>query len=63
LVETKEELSIPDVLYALGVETGRQTQVEMNRVARCLKALGWSRKQVVVGHERRWVYRKASNEG
>jgi predicted P-loop ATPase len=63
LVETDEELSIPDVLYAVGVETGRQTQAEMNRVARCLKALGWSRKQVGVGRDRRWVYRKASKEG
>jgi predicted P-loop ATPase len=54
LIQTHDELSIPDVLFAVGVETGRQTQAEMNRVARCLKASGWSRIQVAVGRDRRW---------
>jgi predicted P-loop ATPase len=58
LVEIYDELSVPQVLTAVGVETGRQTQTEMNRVARCLKVLGWSRKQVCVGGKRFWRYRK-----
>jgi predicted P-loop ATPase len=60
LTEIYEELSIPQVLTAVGVETGRQTQTEMNRVARCLKALGWSRKQVCDGAKRFWRYRKTA---
>jgi predicted P-loop ATPase len=58
LVHAHDELSIAQVLTAVGVDTGRQTQTEMNRVARCLKALGWSRIQVCVGGKRFWRYRK-----
>jgi predicted P-loop ATPase len=60
--QSSDEVSIRQVLTALGVETGRQTQSEMNRVARCLKALGWTRVQVGVGRGRRWIYRRGRKE-
>jgi predicted P-loop ATPase len=63
LVDRHDELSIDDVLTAVGLETSRRTQSEANRAARCLKALGWSRKQIGVGRDRRWVYRRGRNEG
>jgi predicted P-loop ATPase len=63
LTKSNDEQTIGQVLTALGVETGRQTQSEMNRVARCLKALGWTRVQVGVGRNRRWIYRKGRDEG
>jgi predicted P-loop ATPase len=63
LTKSNNELSMGQVLTAVGVETGRQTQNEMNRVARCLKTRGWSRIQVGVGRDRRWIYRKGRDEG
>jgi predicted P-loop ATPase len=63
LAKSEEELSIGQVLTAVGVETGRRTQSDMNRVARCLKALGWTRVQAGVGPDRRWIYRKGRKEG
>ena len=63
LAKSEEELSIGQVLSAVGVETGRRTQIDMNWVARCLKALGWTRVQVGVGRDRRWIYRKGRKEG
>jgi predicted P-loop ATPase len=63
LTELNDELSIAQVLTAVGVETGRQNQSEMNRVARCLKALGWTRVQAGTGRDRRWIYRKGRKEG
>jgi predicted P-loop ATPase len=62
LKKSDNDLSIGQILTAVGVETGRQTQCEMNRVARCLKALGWTRVQVGVGRERRWIYRKGRDQ-
>jgi len=63
LVKNKSELSIDQVLVAVGVEAGRRTQSEANRVARCLKMLGWSRVQTGVGHDRKWIYKKGRKEG
>jgi predicted P-loop ATPase len=53
-------VTIEQVLrLALGLEIGRCGQVEMNRVARCLRSLGLSRVQVRVGGDKRvWIYRK-----
>jgi predicted P-loop ATPase len=62
LAEKNDELSIDQVLQALFVETGRRTQSEANRVARCLRALGWSRVQIGAGRARRWVYQKGKKE-
>lgn len=58
LAINNDELSIDKVLLAVGVDIGRRSQSDANRIARCLKALGWSRVQTGVGRDRRWVYRK-----
>ena len=62
LTKSDNDLSIGQILIAVGVEIGQQTQREMNRVARCLKALGWTRVQVGAGRERRWIYRKGRDQ-
>ena len=41
-----DRITVGDLLDSLGVTTERQDQKDMNRVARCLKLLGWHRKQV-----------------
>jgi predicted P-loop ATPase len=56
---TTKGVTIDQVLrQALGLEIGRCGQIEMNRVARCLRSLGLSRVQVRVGDKRVWTYRK-----
>jgi predicted P-loop ATPase len=63
LVETHDKLSIDEVLFQVGIETGRRTQSDANRIVRCLTTRGWSRKQVGVGRDRRWIYQKGRTEG
>jgi predicted P-loop ATPase len=48
--------TVADVLTSLGVETPKQGQSEQNRVARCLKRLGWQRGQRTVDGARVWGY-------
>jgi predicted P-loop ATPase len=48
--------TVADVLTSLGVETPKQGQSEQNRVARCLKRLGWRRGQRTVDGARVWGY-------
>jgi predicted P-loop ATPase len=60
---TENEVSISEVLTRVGVGTDRQTQSDMNRVARCLKARGWIRVQVGHGRGRHWIYRKGRDDG
>jgi hypothetical protein len=56
---TTNSVTIDQVLrQALGLEIGRCGQIEMNRVARCLRSLGLSRVQVRIGDKRVWTYRK-----
>lgn len=53
----RSDVGIPDVLsHGLMVETGRQGQPEMNRVARILTAAGWQRRQFWNGGNRAWRY-------
>lgn len=60
---TENEVSISEVLTRVGDETGRQTQGDINRVARCLKARGWIRVQIGTGRDRHWIYRKGRDGG
>lgn len=57
---TTNGVTVDQVLrLALGLEIGRCGQIEMNRVARCLRSLGLSRVQVRTGGGKRvWTYRK-----
>ena len=42
-LRSQTDVSIGDVLSNLLIERGRWTQADQNRVARCLKVLGWER--------------------
>jgi hypothetical protein len=48
---------------ALHLEIGRCGQTEQNRVARCLRSIGWERKQVRTGDKREWRYRRPVTSG
>ncbi len=62
-IASRSEVSVGEILSdVIHLETRRQTQSEMNRVARCLKALGWSRRQVSINGNRVWRYRKEGGE-
>jgi len=63
-VRTEPSVSIGDVLMSLAIEKSRWTQADQNRVARCLKTMGWERYQGPRPH-REWRYRPAgtSSEG
>jgi len=53
------EVEIPDILTnALHLDKAKWSQTEQNRVARCLRAQGYSRVQVRSGDKRVWRYRK-----
>ncbi len=52
----KPTVTVGQVLAGLAVDVPRQGQVESNRVARCLKALGWNRAQRRESGERVWRY-------
>lgn len=55
--------TVADVLTSLGVETPKQGQSEQNRVARCLKRLGWLRRQRIVDGDKVWGYVPATPVG
>lgn len=54
-----QEITISDLLqFAIGIEPGRWTQAEQNRVARALRALNWNRIRTrPTGGGRLYVYR------
>jgi predicted P-loop ATPase len=56
-IEFRTMVTMDEILQdALHIETSRLTQVDQNRAARCLKSIGWERKQRRVSGERKWVY-------
>ncbi len=55
-VSQKESVSVGEVLEDLGVEIPKQGQAEQNRIARCLKHLGWTRRQRREGGYQTWRY-------
>ena len=59
-VKLRRYVTIGHVLEALGVEKPKWTQSDQNRVARCLRSLGWERKQVRVDARREWRYQIAT---
>jgi len=59
-VLTRDWTTVAEVLAHLSVETPKQGQSEQNRVARCLKRLGWQRKQRTVDGMRVWGYGPAA---
>jgi predicted P-loop ATPase len=63
-IDLHSEVTIDEVLRsALSLEIGRCGQLEMNRVARSLRALGCHRFQTrTTGGKRVWKYRKPSTE-
>jgi predicted P-loop ATPase len=42
-VQVQDSVSIDDVLRSLGIDRSKWGQAEQNRVARCLKVLGWEK--------------------
>jgi predicted P-loop ATPase len=52
----KASVSVPEVLSELGIAIKDQTQIHANRVAACLKSLGWGRKQMRIRGDREWRY-------
>jgi predicted P-loop ATPase len=63
-LDLNSEVTVDEVLRnAIHMEIGRCGQLEMNRVARSLKALGCHRFQVrTTGGKRIWKYRKSAEE-
>jgi len=58
------EVTIADVLRdSLHIDKARWTQMDHNRVARCLRAIGWRRVQIRTGDKRVWKYRKVVTTG
>jgi predicted P-loop ATPase len=55
-IDTKPSVSVADVLLELGIAEKDRTQTHSNRVAACLKALGWKRKQMRVRGKPKWRY-------
>jgi predicted P-loop ATPase len=55
-VRVKDWTTVAEVLTFLSVETPKQGQTEQNRVARCLKRLGWRRGQRTLDGVRVWGY-------
>jgi predicted P-loop ATPase len=64
-VGNKTEVEASDVLrLGLCLEIGRCGQTEQNRVARCLRSMGFERKQVrSTGDKRVWKYRRVVTTG
>jgi predicted P-loop ATPase len=59
----RDVVSVAKVLKgALFLTIDRWGQAEQNRVARCLRKMGWERHQVRDGHRRSWRYRRMSPE-
>ncbi len=55
-VEGRSAVTVGEILADLGIETGKQGQVEQNRVARCLLRLKWFRAQRHHTGRKQWVY-------
>lgn len=63
-VEHRSEVTINDILVdVFNLKLTEATQLERNRVTRCLRYLGWERKRVRRGGRLQWVYRKPGNSG
>lgn len=60
--QTRESVSVGECLLHVGLERGRWGQSEQNRASRCLKALGFERRQVRVGLVREWRYFPTPNQ-
>jgi predicted P-loop ATPase len=58
-VQSQTSVSVAEVLMSLGLEKGRWGAAEQNRVARCLKTLGWARYRGP-SPRREWRYRPLS---
>jgi predicted P-loop ATPase len=56
-VRSQTDISVGEVLSNLLIERGRWTQADQNRVARCLKVLGWERYRGA-RPLREWRYRR-----
>ena len=58
-VEGRESVSIPEILtHCIEKKTEMWTQMDRNRVARCLKANGWKRFYAREGGRREWRFRR-----
>jgi predicted P-loop ATPase len=58
-VEGRESVSIPEILtHCIEKKTEMWTQVDRNRVARCLRANGWKQYKARYGDRREWRYRR-----
>ena len=56
-IALKPEVTVGQILeFCLNITCDRWTQLDQNRVARCLQVLGRTRKQSRDGEKRRWVY-------
>lgn len=55
-VDGRDSVTIAQVLEGLGKPKDAWTQTDQNRVARCLSAAGWARKQRRLGERREWRY-------
>lgn len=59
-VTSRKQTSVADILrMELDRKAGDWNQTDMNRIARCLRVVGWKRHQIREGETRRWVYRAA----
>jgi predicted P-loop ATPase len=56
-VRMHDSVSIDEVLMSLAIEKSRWGQVEQNRVARCLKVIGWEKYRARRHDGREWRYR------
>lgn len=54
--QVRESVSVAECLSHVGVEPGRWSQADANRVAKILKHHGYSRRQVRTGKGRSWRY-------
>jgi predicted P-loop ATPase len=62
-VANLSDVSITEILSnAVLLECSKWTQSEQNRIARCLKTLGWERYQKRHDGQREWRYRKARGD-
>ena len=57
---TVESVSVMDVLnHCIGKRQDQWTQVDKNRIARCLRSQSWERYQFRAGENRDWRYRRS----
>jgi predicted P-loop ATPase len=60
-IANRASISVNEILAdVLHRPVGEWTQPDMNRVARCLRAIGWERRQQRVGDGREWRYYRPS---